>query len=131
MALVLYGDTPFVQPETLEKMQEALTRHDLVVLGFEAADPARYGRLILQGDHLDRIVEYKDASDEERAITLFNSGVIACKSDLLFDLIDAGSNALLLYFSVTGKFICTVPHVSDSQISTYHCQYFRFTFMLL
>ncbi|MBM1632428.1 bifunctional UDP-N-acetylglucosamine diphosphorylase/glucosamine-1-phosphate N-acetyltransferase GlmU [Sulfitobacter mediterraneus] len=92
MALVLYGDTPFVQPETLEKMQEALTRHDLVVLGFEAADPARYGRLILQGDHLDRIVEYKDASDEERAITLCNSGVVACKSDLLFDLIDAVGN---------------------------------------
>lgn len=92
MALVLYGDTPFVQPETLEKMQEALTRHDLVVLGFEAADPARYGRLILQGDHLDRIVEYKDASNEERAITLCNSGVVACKSDLLFDLIDAVGN---------------------------------------
>jgi bifunctional UDP-N-acetylglucosamine pyrophosphorylase / glucosamine-1-phosphate N-acetyltransferase len=92
VALVLYGDTPFVQPETLEKMQEALTRHDLVVLGFEAADPARYGRLILQGDHLDRIVEYKDASDEERAITLCNSGVVACKSDLLFDLIDAVGN---------------------------------------
>lgn len=91
-ALVLYGDTPFVQAETLEKMQDALTRHDLVILGFEAADPARYGRLILQGDRLDRIVEYKDASDEERAITLCNSGVVACKSDLLFDLIDAVGN---------------------------------------
>ncbi|KAJ04913.1 bifunctional UDP-N-acetylglucosamine diphosphorylase/glucosamine-1-phosphate N-acetyltransferase GlmU [Sulfitobacter mediterraneus] len=91
-ALVLYGDTPFVRAETLEKMQDALTRHDLVVLGFEAADPARYGRLILQGDRLDRIVEYKDASDEERAITLCNSGVVACKSDLLFDLIDAVGN---------------------------------------
>ncbi|WP_120504732.1 bifunctional UDP-N-acetylglucosamine diphosphorylase/glucosamine-1-phosphate N-acetyltransferase GlmU [Sulfitobacter mediterraneus] len=91
-ALVLYGDTPFVRAETLEKMQEALTSHDLVVLGFEAADPARYGRLILQGDRLDRIVEYKDASDEERAITLCNSGVVACKSDLLFDLIDAAGN---------------------------------------
>jgi bifunctional UDP-N-acetylglucosamine pyrophosphorylase / glucosamine-1-phosphate N-acetyltransferase len=91
-ALVLYGDTPFVRAETLEKMQEALTSHDLVVLGFEAADPARYGRLILQGDRLDRIVEYKDASDEERAITLCNSGVVACKSDLLFDLIDAVGN---------------------------------------
>lgn len=91
-ALVLYGDTPFVRAETLEKMQEALTSHDLVVLGFEAADPARYGRLILQGDVLDRIVEFKDASDEERAITLCNSGVVACKSDLLFDLIDAVGN---------------------------------------
>ncbi|MFT6674623.1 MAG: bifunctional UDP-N-acetylglucosamine pyrophosphorylase/glucosamine-1-phosphate N-acetyltransferase [Sulfitobacter sp.] len=92
MALVLYGDTPFVQPETLENMQAALNKHDLAVLGFEAVDPARYGRLILQGDHLERIVEYKDASDKERAITLCNSGVVACKSDLLFDLIDAVGN---------------------------------------
>jgi bifunctional UDP-N-acetylglucosamine pyrophosphorylase/glucosamine-1-phosphate N-acetyltransferase len=92
MALVLYGDTPFVQPETLEKMRDALAHHDVVVLGFEAADPARYGRLILQGETLQRIVEFKDASADERAITLCNSGVIACKSDLLFDLIDGVGN---------------------------------------
>lgn len=92
MALVLYGDTPFVQPETLKKMQEALTTHDVVVLGFEAAEPARYGRLLMQGDTLERIVEFKDASPEERAITLCNSGVVACKSELLFDLIDKVGN---------------------------------------
>ena len=92
MALVLYGDTPFVQPETLEKMQEALATHDVVVLGFEAADPARYGRLVVQGDTLKRIVEFKDASPEERTITLCNSGVVACKAELLFDLIDKVGN---------------------------------------
>ncbi|MBO28781.1 MAG: bifunctional N-acetylglucosamine-1-phosphate uridyltransferase/glucosamine-1-phosphate acetyltransferase [Rhodobacteraceae bacterium] len=87
MALVLYGDTPFVQPETLSRMQEALATHDVVVLGFEADDPARYGRLVLDGAELLRIVEFKDASEEERRITLCNSGVVACRSDLLFDLI--------------------------------------------
>lgn len=92
MALVLYGDTPFVQPETLEKMRNALAHHDVVVLGFEAADPARYGRLILQGETLQRIVEFKDANDDERAVTLCNSGVVACKAALLFDLIDAVGN---------------------------------------
>ncbi|MGC1495128.1 MAG: bifunctional UDP-N-acetylglucosamine diphosphorylase/glucosamine-1-phosphate N-acetyltransferase GlmU [Sulfitobacter sp.] len=92
MAVVLFGDTPFVQPETLEKMHAALTNHDVVVLGFEAADPARYGRLILQGETLHRIVEFKDASEDERAITLCNSGVIACKSELLFDLINDVGN---------------------------------------
>lgn len=91
-AIVLYGDTPFVQPETLEAMCAALTQNDIVVLGFEAADPGRYGRLVMQGNSLDRIVEYKDASDKERAITLCNSGVIACNSNLLFDLIDAVGN---------------------------------------
>jgi bifunctional UDP-N-acetylglucosamine pyrophosphorylase/glucosamine-1-phosphate N-acetyltransferase len=86
-ALVLYGDTPFIRPETLEAMQEAMEKHDVVVLGFEAADPGRYGRLVMQEDTLDRIVEYKDATDEERAITLCNSGVVACRSSVLFDLI--------------------------------------------
>jgi bifunctional UDP-N-acetylglucosamine pyrophosphorylase/glucosamine-1-phosphate N-acetyltransferase len=92
VALVLYGDTPFIQPETLERMQDALAKHDVVVLGFEAADPARYGRLIMAGDVLDKIVEYKDAADQERAVTLCNSGAVACKASVLFDLIDVVDN---------------------------------------
>lgn len=92
MALVLYGDTPFIRPETLEQMQDALGQHDVVVLGFEAADPGRYGRLIMDGAALDKIVEYKDASDEERAVTLCNSGVVACRSELLFKLVEAVDN---------------------------------------
>lgn len=92
VALVLYGDTPFIQPETLERMRDALAQNDVVVLGFEAADPARYGRLVMEGQQLDRIVEFKDASEQERLITLCNSGVVACKADLLFDLIDAVDN---------------------------------------
>lgn len=85
-AVVLYGDTPFVRPETLEAMQEARARHAVVVLGFHAADPGRYGRLVARGEALDRIVEFKDATDEERAITLCNSGVICAEAATLFDL---------------------------------------------
>ena len=91
-ALVLYGDTPFIRPETLAAMTAARLTHDVVVLGFEAADPAHYGRLIMKDDQLDRIVEFKDASDEERAVTLCNSGVVAANSAALFDLIDAIDN---------------------------------------
>ncbi|MCL4140599.1 UNVERIFIED_CONTAM: hypothetical protein GTU68_042402 [Idotea baltica] len=87
-AIVLYGDTPFIAPETLEAMLAARATHDVVVLGFEAADAGRYGRLVMQGDALERIVEFKDASDEERNITLCNSGVIAAKSSTLFDLLN-------------------------------------------
>ncbi len=87
--IVLYGDTPFIRPETLERMIGARAGHDLVVLGFDAADPGRYGRLVMQGETLERIVEFKDASDEERALTFCNSGVIAADSATLFDLIDA------------------------------------------
>lgn len=91
-AIVLYGDTPFIREETLEAMLEARAQHDVVVLGFEAADPGRYGRLVTQGDDLERIVEFKDASDEERAIKLCNSGVVCAKAETLFNLIDAVGN---------------------------------------
>ena len=86
-AIVLFGDTPFVRPETLQAMVEAQKTHDVVVLGFHAADPGRYGRLVTEGDTLLRIVEHKDASEAERAISLCNSGVIACNAALLFELI--------------------------------------------
>ena len=92
-AIVLYGDTPFIRTETLEAMAAARTKGaDVVVLGFEAADPGRYGRLIVKDGGLDRIVEFKDASDEERAVTLCNSGVVAADAKLLFDLLDGVGN---------------------------------------
>lgn len=91
-ALVLYGDTPFIRPETLERMCAARAERDVIVLGFEARDPGKYGRLVMQGESLAKIVEFKDASDEERAITLCNSGVICAKASTLFDLIDAVGN---------------------------------------
>ena len=88
--VVLYGDTPFIAPETLA----ALAAHpaDVAVLGFHAADPGRYGRLVVQGDRLDRIVEYKDADEATRAITLCNSGVMAADAALLRDLVGRLSN---------------------------------------
>ncbi len=91
-AIVLYGDTPFLSEETLAAMQAARQTHDVVVLGFEPADPRRYGRLVTDGTSLLRIVEWKDAKDEERAITLCNSGVIAAESATLFDLLDSIGN---------------------------------------
>lgn len=90
--IVLYGDTPFIRPETLEAMVEARRTADVVVLGFQAKDPGRYGRLVMQGQSLERIVEFKDASPEERAITLCNSGVICANRETLFDLISAIDN---------------------------------------
>jgi bifunctional UDP-N-acetylglucosamine pyrophosphorylase / glucosamine-1-phosphate N-acetyltransferase len=86
-AIVLYGDTPFVRPETVEALMAALDRHAVAVLGFTAADPGRYGRLVTAGDRLESIVEYLDATDEERRITLCNSGVVACRASLLRDLV--------------------------------------------
>jgi len=86
-ALVLYGDTPFIRPETLRRMADARRAHDIVVLGFEAADPGRYGRLVVESGTLERIVEFKDATPAEQAITLCNSGVVMASAPVLFDLI--------------------------------------------
>ena len=92
-AVVLYGDTPFIRPETLEAMAAArATGADVVVLGFEAADPGRYGRLVVEDGALTRIVEFKDASPAERAISLCNSGVVMADAALLFELVAAVGN---------------------------------------
>jgi bifunctional UDP-N-acetylglucosamine pyrophosphorylase / glucosamine-1-phosphate N-acetyltransferase len=92
-AIVLYGDTPFVSAETLGDIQVARAAGaDVVVLGFEAAEPGKYGRLVTEGNRLARIVEAKDASPEELAISLCNSGVVCADSATLFDLISKVGN---------------------------------------
>ena len=83
--IVLFGDTPFIRPETLQAMLAATS--DVVVLGFEAAVPGRYGRMIVHSGHLYGIVEWKDASEEQRTITLCNSGVIAADAALMRRLV--------------------------------------------
>ena len=80
--LVLYGDTPLLMPETLHKARaELISGADLVVIGFEAENPTGYGRLLLDDrGRLAAIREEKDASEEERALTLCNSGIMAFRS---------------------------------------------------
>ena len=92
-AIVLYADTPFIRPETLQAMLDARANHAVVVLGFEPLDPGRYGRLIVQGNTLTRIVEFNDATAAERALRLCNSGVVCADAATLFDLIAAVGNA--------------------------------------
>ena len=66
---------------------------DVAVLGFEAADPTGYGRLILGGGGvLQRIVEAKDATSEELAITACNSGILAASAARLFELLGKVKN---------------------------------------
>ena len=92
-AIVLYADTPLIRPETLHAMLDARATHDVVVLGFHAADPGRYGRLVMEGDHLAAIVEYKDATDAQRRLSLCNSGVICADTKNLFSLVAKLGNA--------------------------------------
>jgi bifunctional UDP-N-acetylglucosamine pyrophosphorylase/glucosamine-1-phosphate N-acetyltransferase len=76
--LALYADTPFVRSATLQAMRAARAAGaGVVVLGFEAADPRGYGRLILGTDGaLERIVEDSDASPAERSVRLCNAGIM-------------------------------------------------------
>lgn len=86
-AIVLYADTPLIREETLRAMLEARAKHAVVVLGFHAKDPGRYGRLLTEGDQLLAIREFKDATEAERALTLCNSGVVCAEARILFSLI--------------------------------------------
>lgn len=93
--LVLYADTPLLPPETLRVLRARLDAGaGIAVLGFEAKDPAGYGRLLADGDGwLAAIREEKDASEAERAVRLCNSGVMAFRlDDVLGVLTRIGNN---------------------------------------
>lgn len=94
VVLVIFGDTPLVRSQTLRAMAEAcLADHHVAVLGFEAADPAKYGRLVLdETGALKAIVEFKDATPEEVAITLCNGGAMAVRRADLFRLLGKLNN---------------------------------------
>jgi bifunctional UDP-N-acetylglucosamine pyrophosphorylase/glucosamine-1-phosphate N-acetyltransferase len=80
--LILYGDTPLVTAPTLARMRRALAKGaDVVVMGFRPADPAGYGRLIVEGKQLVAIREVKDATKEERTLGFVNAGVMAFRGD--------------------------------------------------
>ncbi|MGI4878429.1 MAG: bifunctional UDP-N-acetylglucosamine diphosphorylase/glucosamine-1-phosphate N-acetyltransferase GlmU [Janthinobacterium lividum] len=92
--LILYGDVPLVETATMAGMLDALTPDvAAVVLGFRTADPGAYGRIVATGGIIDKMVEYKDASDAERAIDLCNSGLMAVRSADLWPLLARVGNA--------------------------------------
>ncbi len=81
---VLYADNPLIRPDTLRRLLAARAQADLVLLAMRPADPGRYGRVVTQGADVQRVVEWADAAEAERAIGLCNAGVIcAAAPDLL------------------------------------------------
>src|SRR5262249_57717732 len=76
--LVAFGGPPLISAQTFARMRAPLKDGAaLTVLGFRAADPTGYGRLLMQGNRLTAIREHADASPEERKVTLCNAGVMA------------------------------------------------------
>ena len=92
--LVVFGDTPLISAETFARLRAPLEKGAaLAVLGFRAADPTGYGRLLMDGDRLVAIREQADASAEERKITLCNAGVMAFDGRRALDIISKIGNA--------------------------------------
>ena len=94
--LILYGDVPLVPVETMRRMLDRLHGEDdpvAVVLGFRPKDALAYGRILAHGDGtIEDMIEYKDATTEQRAIDLCNSGLMAVKADALWKLLDQVGN---------------------------------------
>jgi bifunctional UDP-N-acetylglucosamine pyrophosphorylase/glucosamine-1-phosphate N-acetyltransferase len=92
--LVLYGDVPLIRPETILALAQAVSEESpLAVLGFRAANPTGYGRLIQnRAGKLIAIREELDTTVDERRIDLCNSGFIAIKAKLLWELLPRITN---------------------------------------
>ncbi len=81
LVLVCFGDVPFLSGETAARLCGALDGARVAVLGFRPADTAAYGRIIADArGTVTKMVEHKDASAEERAVDLCNSGVIVARA---------------------------------------------------
>lgn len=88
--LILYGDVPLVTTETMARMVARLHEEDkpaVVVLGFRPEQTLAYGRVIAEHGRVLKMVEHKDASTEERAVNLCNSGLMAARADDLWRLL--------------------------------------------
>ncbi|MFZ5707700.1 MAG: bifunctional UDP-N-acetylglucosamine diphosphorylase/glucosamine-1-phosphate N-acetyltransferase GlmU [Pseudomonadota bacterium] len=89
--LILYGDVPLVPAATMRRMLDRLNEADApvaVVLGFRPADPLAYGRILAASDGtIEDMVEFKDATPEQRAVDLCNSGLMAVRGERLWPLL--------------------------------------------
>ncbi|NJC34042.1 bifunctional UDP-N-acetylglucosamine pyrophosphorylase/glucosamine-1-phosphate N-acetyltransferase [Sphingomonas jejuensis] len=89
--LILYGDVPLVNAATMQAMVARLHGPDrpvAVVLGFRPVDPTGYGRIVADAEGtIGKMVEHKDATDAERAVTLCNSGLMAVRAADLWPLL--------------------------------------------
>ena len=93
--LILFGDVPFVRTETMRRMLDRLAdAAGAVVAAFRPADPGHYGRILTEGDGtIRKMVEYKDASEPERALDLCNSGLMAVRAATLWPLLARVGNS--------------------------------------
>ena len=90
--MILFGDVPLLRPETLSRMLDTRGADELAVLTVDMEDPCGYGRIFREGGNVVRNVEEKEATDEERAVTEINSGVMVCPAGRLKGWLDGLDN---------------------------------------
>lgn len=84
--LVLVGDIPLIQPETLEALFEESKDSDCVILSAKVGDPSGYGRIIRNNlGEVKAIIEAKECSDEQKIIDEINTGVIIFDNQKLWE----------------------------------------------
>ncbi|WP_455920898.1 bifunctional UDP-N-acetylglucosamine diphosphorylase/glucosamine-1-phosphate N-acetyltransferase GlmU [Pseudomonas putida] len=91
--LILYGDVPLIEVETLQRLLALVTPDQLGLLTVNLADPTGYGRIVRdQAGQVSAIVEHKDASDAQRAIKEGNTGILAVPGKRLAEWLGRLSN---------------------------------------
>ena len=90
--LVLYGDVPLTTADSLRRLVEAAGKDKLAILTVEQANPFGLGRIVRENGNIVRIVEEKDASEEERAIREINSGIMVIPTSRLKNWLESLSN---------------------------------------
>lgn len=91
--LILYGDVPLIEVETLQRLLKHVVPGQMGLLTVELEDPTGYGRIVRDADgKVAAIVEHKDASEAQRAITEGNTGILAVPANRLADWMSRLSN---------------------------------------
>lgn len=83
IALVLYGDVPLIKEETLVRLVNQVSDHNVSLLTVKLSDPTGYGRIVRKDGKVIAIVEHKDATDEDRQIKEVNTGILAVNAAYL------------------------------------------------
>lgn len=120
---IMYGDTPFVDISTIQAIKNE--KFDFNIVSFNTVIPNKYGRLITYNNDLLGIVEFNDATDEEKLITSCNSGIYSIKSEYLHKLIPMITNdnakkefylTDIIKLAVSYNLTCNIFNVEEEEV---------------
>ncbi len=83
ISLILYADAPLLSQSTIKGLVDQITHHDASLLTQKTTNPEGLGRILRNNDKLIRVIEEKDATDEEKKINEVSTGMLAIKNNIL------------------------------------------------